>query len=254
MTRVVAGRNPVVEALKARRVRRLLVSDGAVADKALKTLLERAREAGVGPESVPSATLERYAAGVAHQGVVALCDERGYASIGEILTHARGLGEAPFLILLDGVEDPHNLGAILRVADGAGAHGVVIPGREAVGLTPTVAKASAGAAEHVLVAQVGNLTDAVLALKREEVWVGMAEADAGKFYYEETLTGPLALVMGSEGYGVSRPVAKHCDFAVKIPLLGAVTSLNVSVATAILAYERVRQMAQPKGKGLRAER
>lgn len=247
--RVVAGRNPVVEALKAGRVRRLLMSDTTQHDKAVRQLLEQAKLAGVGPETVPSAMLDRHAAGVAHQGVVALCDERGYATIAEILEFARSRNEDPFLILLDGVEDPHNLGAILRVADGAGAHGVVIPGRGAVGLTPTVFKSSAGAAEHVLVAEVGSISDAVQQLKREAVWVGMAEADAGKFYYEERMTGPLAIVMGSEGYGVSRPVAKNADFAVKIPLKGNVTSLNVSVATAILCYERVRQQAQGRGKG-----
>jgi 23S rRNA (guanosine2251-2'-O)-methyltransferase len=130
------------------------------------------------------------------------------------------------------------------VADGAGAHGVVVPARGAAGLTPTVFKASAGAAEHVPVAQVANLTDAVLHLKRAEVWVGVAEANLGKPYYEERLTGPLALVLGSEGAGVSRPVAKHADFAVHIPLQGGVNSLNVSVATAVLCFERVRQQAQ----------
>src|SRR5581483_8854088 len=144
------------------------------------------------------------------------------------------------------VEDPHNLGAILRVADGAGAHGVVIPSRGAAGLTPTVFKASAGAAEHVPVAMVSSLTDAVLHLKREQVWVGVAEATQGKPYYQERLTGPLALVLGSEGAGVSRPVVKHADFAVHIPLKGAVNSLNVSVATAVLCFERVRQMATKK--------
>ena len=245
---MVAGRNPVIEALKAKRVERLLVSESATQDKALRAVLDRAADAGIHAERVPLGMIERHAAGVAHQGVVAFCGERETYTLNEILDIARSRDEAPFLLLLDGIEDPHNLGAILRVADGAGAHGVVIPGRGAVGLTPVVYKASAGAAEHVPVAQVGNLTDAVLALKRAEVWVGMAEANAGKFHYEENLTGPLALVMGSEGYGVSHPVAKHCDFAVKIPLLGSVTSLNVSVATAILCYERVRQKAQGRPK------
>lgn len=238
---VVAGRNPVVEALKARRVRRLLVSSTAQHDKALRAVLDRAQAAGVAPETVPPTTLDRLAPDVQHQGVVALCEERTYWTLDEVLSRAREKGEDPFLILLDGVEDPHNLGAVLRVADGAGAHGVVIPGRGAAGLTPTVYKSSAGAAEHVPVAQVGNLTDAVLHLKREEVWVGVAEANLGKAYYDERLTGPLALVLGSEGAGVSRPVAKHADFALHIPLKGAVTSLNVSVACAILAFERVRQ-------------
>lgn len=246
--RVVAGRNPVIEALKAKRVERLLVSESATQDKALRAVLDRAESAGIPAERVPLGMIERHAAGVTHQGVVAFCSERETYTLNEILDLAHQRSEPPFLILLDGVEDPHNLGAIIRVADGAGAHGVVIPGREAVGLTPTVYKASAGAAEHVPVAQVGSITDAVLALKRAEVWVGMAEANAGRFHYEENLTGALALVMGSEGYGVSHPVAKHCDFAVKIPLKGAVTSLNVSVATAILCYERVRQLAQGRPK------
>ena len=246
---VVAGRNPVVEALKARRVRRLLVSNTARQDKALRAVLDRADEAGVVAETVPPAQLDRLSGGTVHQGVVALCDPRTYWTLDEVLGRAREKNEDPFLILLDGVEDPHNLGAVLRVADGSGAHGVVIPGRGATGLTPTVFKASAGAAEHVPVAMVANLTDAVLHLKRAEVWVGVAEADAGKAYYDERLTGPLALVLGSEGSGVSRPVAKHADFATHIPLKGGVTSLNVSVACAVLAFERARQQAHRTDRG-----
>lgn len=247
---VVAGRNPVIEALKAKRVVRLLVSGTAQHDKALRSVLDHAVEAGVRAETAPSTMLDRLASGTTHQGVVAMCERKAYWTIGEILDLAKQRNEPPFLILLDGVEDPHNLGAILRVADGVGAHGVVIPGREAAGLTPTVYKASAGAAEHVAVAQVGSITDAVLQLKREEVWVGVAEANAGKPYYDERLTGPLAIVMGGEGSGVSRPVVKHADFAVHIPLRGGVSSLNVSVATAVIAYERVRQMAHgaPKSR------
>jgi 23S rRNA (guanosine2251-2'-O)-methyltransferase len=245
---IVAGRNPVTEALKAGRVQRLLMSETAVRDRVIKTLLERAQEARIVPERVDAAQLDRLAPGVTHQGVVAICEPRTYWTLDEVLARAKERGEDPFLLLLDGVEDPHNLGAVLRVADGAGAHGVVIPSRGATGLTPTVFKASAGAAEHVPVAQVGNLTDAVLHLKRAEVWVGIAEANEGKAYYDERLTGPLALVLGSEGSGVSRPVAKHADFAVHIPLKGGVSSLNVSVATAILAFERVRQLAHRKRK------
>lgn len=244
-----AGRNPVIEALKAKRVNRLLVSGTAQHDKALRAVLDRAGEAGVRVETAPSTMLDRLAPGITHQGVVAMCEPKLYWTIGEILASAKARNEDPFLILLDGVEDPHNLGAILRVADGAGAHGVVIPGRAATGLTPTVYKASAGAAEHVPVAQVGSITDAVLQLKREEVWVGIAEANAGKAYYDERLTGPLALVLGGEGSGVSRPVVKHADFAVHIPLRGGVSSLNVSVATAILAFERVRQSSSRHGQG-----
>lgn len=241
---IVAGRNPAVEALKAGRVKRLLISTNAQMDRAMKVLLERASTAGVSPETVPPAMLERLAAGTTHQGVVALCEPRTYWTLDEVLSIAKEKGEAPFLLLLDGVEDPHNLGAVLRVADGAGAHAVVIPSRGAAGLTPTVFKASAGAAEHVPVAMVGNLTDAVMQLKREQIWVGIAEANEGKPYYEERLTGPLALVLGGEGSGVSRPISKHADFAMHIPLKGKVSSLNVSVACAVLAFERARQLAQ----------
>lgn len=240
---VVAGRNPAMEALKARRVKRLLVSETFTRDRVFKQLLERAQTAGVRVEPVPPRQLDRLAGGTHHQGVVALCEEKSYWTLDEILARAAERGEDPFLILLDGVEDPHNLGAVIRAADGAGAHGVVIPSRGATGLTPTVFKSSAGAAEHVPIAQVGNLTDAVMALKRAQVWVGVAEANAGKAYWDEKLTGPLALVLGSEGAGVSRPVAKNADFAVHIPLAGGVNSLNVSVACAVLAFERARQRA-----------
>ncbi len=246
---VVVGRNPVVEALKARRVRRLLVSETATPDRALKALLERAQVAGINPQTVPPHVLERHAAGTTHQGVVAICDPKTYYTLDEILDSAQAAGQEPFLILLDGVEDPHNLGAVLRVADGVGAHAVVIPARGAASLTPTVFKASAGAAEHVPVVMVANLTDTVLQLKKKHIWVGIAEADAGKPYYDERLTGPLAIVMGSEGSGVSRPIVKHADFAVHIPLRGQVTSLNVSVATAVLAFERARQLAHKARSG-----
>lgn len=249
MDDVVAGRNPVVEALKTGRVRRLLVSANAQQDRVLKALLDRARQSGVAPELVQPAKLDQLSGGAAHQGVVALCEERTYWSLDEVLERAASLQQDPFLILLDGVEDPHNLGAVLRVADGAGAHGVVIPARGAAGLTPTVYKSSAGAAEHVPVAQVSSLTDAVMQLKRAQVWVGVAEAEAGKPYYEERLTGPLALVLGSEGSGVSRPIVKHADFATHIPLKGGVNSLNVSVACAVLAFERARQLAAGTGRG-----
>lgn len=246
MNDVVAGRNPVAEALKAGRVQRLLVSATSTQDKALRSLLDAAKLARVVPERVDAATIERHAPGIAHQGVVALCAPRQDWSLADILARAKERNQDPFLILLDGVQDPHNLGAVLRVADGAGADAVVIPSRGATGLTPTVFKSSAGAAEHVPVVEVGNLTDAVLALKRAEVWVGVAEANAGRAYYDERLTGPLAIVFGSEGSGVSRPIVKHADFALNIPLAGGVTSLNVSVACAVVAFERARQLARGK--------
>ena len=243
---IVVGRNPVMEALRAGRVRRVWVSATADDDKVMQNLLIQARAVAVPVDRVPPRALDERSDGTAHQGVLAFCEMREAATLQDALDRARGRGEEPFLILLDHVEDPHNLGAVLRVADGVGAHAVVVPDRGAVGLTPSVAKASAGAAEHVLLVTVGNLTDAVIWLKKHDIWVGAAEAEHGRPHYEERLTGPLAIVMGSEGKGVSRPVLKHADFKLHIPLAGHVNSLNVSVATAIIAYERVRQSAQSR--------
>lgn len=239
---VVAGRNPVMEALKAGRVYQLYLSDTIQLDKVVRGLIEQARAAGVVPQTVQPARLDNLA-GTNHQGVVALCEQRAPYTLDELLEIAKGRNEDPFILLLDGVEDPHNLGAVLRVADCVGAHGVVVPGRGAAGLTPTVFKSSAGAAEHVPLVEVGSITDAVNHLRRANVWVGYAEANAGKAHWDERLTGPLAIVMGSEGAGVSKPVMKQADFAIHIPLRGSVNSLNVSVATAVVAFERARQLA-----------
>jgi 23S rRNA (guanosine2251-2'-O)-methyltransferase len=246
-TEPVAGRNPVLEALRANRpLARIYLAEGARADASVTEIRALAEEAGVPVESAPTGKLERLAGGTGHQGVVAMAVLRTAATVDDMLATARARSEDPFLILLDHVEDPHNLGAVLRVADGAGAHGVIIPTRRAVGVTPGVYKASAGAAEHVPVAEVTKLVDAVTQLKRAGVWVGAAEAGEGKPYYAERLTGPIAIVLGGEDKGVSRPVMKHADFTTHIPLRGKVNSLNVSVATAILAFERVRQLSQKR--------
>lgn len=243
------GRRPVVEALRAGRdVRRILLSAGAKEEGAVAELVALARERGVEVRRVEPVELERMSGGESHQGVVALAEPLPEYSLEDLLARAAARNEPPFLLLLDHVEDPHNLGAVLRVADGAGAHGVVIPRRGAAGLTPGAVKSSAGASEHVPVVEVGNLMEALVKLKKAEVWIGAADAEKGRIYWEEKLTGPLALVMGSEGHGLSHPVAKHCDFFVKIPLGGALESLNVSTATAVLAFERRRQMSQGKGK------
>lgn len=242
-TEPLVGKNPVLEALRAgRRMSVVYLGESSVRDKAVAEILRLAESAGVAVRRATPVQLERLAMGTHHQGVIALAERRGYATLDHLLDRAREKKEDPFLILLDGVEDPHNLGAVLRVADGAGAHGVVIPGREAVGLTPGVYKASAGAAEHVPVCQVSSLATAIARLKEAQVWVGGAEASEGRSCFEEKLTGPLALVLGSEGAGLSHPVKKHLDFLVHVPMRGVVNSMNVSVATAILAFERVRQL------------
>ncbi len=180
-----------------------------------------------------------------HQGVVALAAERDYASLDDILALAASRGEPPFLVLCDGIEDPHNLGAIIRSAECAGAHGIVIPKRRAVGLTSVVAKASAGAIEHLPIAKVANLSAAIDELKKKGLWIYAADMD-GQAYYETDLSGALALVLGNEGAGISRLVREKCDFVVSIPLYGKVNSMNVSAAAAVLLCETARQRGAKK--------
>ncbi|MHB8604002.1 MAG: 23S rRNA (guanosine(2251)-2'-O)-methyltransferase RlmB [Thermoplasmatota archaeon] len=241
---VLAGKNPVLEALRAgREITRLYVTESAARDKSAAEILRLAEQAGVEIERASAASLDRISRGAVHNGVVAVAAPRAAASLDDAFALARSRGEDPFFIALDGVEDPHNLGAVLRVADGAGAHAVIIPDRGAAGLTPGAVKASAGASEHVLVVEVANVMAAIERAKREEVWVCGAVAGKGKPHWDERLTGPLLLIMGSESEGLSRPVEKHCDFFVSIPLAGKMESLNVSVATAVLAFERRRQQA-----------
>lgn len=239
---MVAGRNPVLEALKAgRNVRRLAVGRGVEETGPVRQILDIASQVGIPVARVSTQDLARLAPGAVHQGVVALVESAGVVTVEDLLARAQAKGEEPFIIVLDGVEDPHNLGAVIRVADGAGAHGVVVPERGSAHVTPTVHKSSAGAAAWVPVAVASSTTTAVDHLRRAGVWIGGADADAPKVYWDTKLTGPLALVLGSEGYGISRPVVKMLDFTVRIPMAGGVSSLNVSVATGLLAYERVRQ-------------
>ncbi|HVL48164.1 MAG TPA: 23S rRNA (guanosine(2251)-2'-O)-methyltransferase RlmB [Candidatus Thermoplasmatota archaeon] len=244
---LVLGRKPVLEALAgSRHVRRIHLLDPDSKDANVRAIVAAAEAAGVPVLRATAGALDRLARGTSHQGAAAECEPLEYVSLDDILKLAERRGEPAFIILLDHVEDPHNLGAVLRVADGAGAHGVVIPERGAAGLGPAAIKASAGAAEHVPVARVSTTMDAVNRLKRAGVWICGTAADEGKTYFDERLTGPLALAMGSEGEGLSGPVRKHVDFFVRIPMKGGVSSLNVSVATAIIAYERLRQSTQPK--------
>lgn len=175
-----------------------------------------------------------------HQGVVAYAAAYGYAQVEDILNAARKKNEPPFVILLDGIEDPHNLGAIIRTANQAGAHGIIIPKRRAVGLTATAAKASAGAINYTPVAKVTNLVKTMEQLKEEGLWFVCADMDGGVMY-GQNLKGPIGLVIGSEGDGVSRLVKEKCDFVTKIPMFGDIDSLNASVAAGVLAYEVVRQ-------------
>lgn len=236
------GRHAVLEALRAGRpVSRVLVSRTAHGAGPLKEILETARRRGVPVQTVDPRRLDVLAEGLPHQGVAATAAVQPLVDLDDVLEVARRRGQQPFLIVLDGIEDPHNLGAVIRTADAAGAHGVVIPRRRAAGLTPAVARASAGATAHLAVAGVGNLAAALEELKRAGVWVVGADPEAPERYDGGALGPPIALVVGAEGRGLHRLVRERCDRLVHIPLRGQVRSLNVSVAAALLLYEAARR-------------
>lgn len=237
---MVAGRNAVMEALKgSRSVNKLMIANGST-EGSIKEIIAVAKEKGVNIQYWERSKLDSIAIGIRHQGVLAQVAPVEYAELEDILQAAREKNEPPFIVLLDELEDPHNLGAILRTADAAGVHGVLIPKHRSCPLSATVAKTSAGAVEHVPVARVGNLVQTIKKLKNEGLWVAAADMD-GKDYYETDLTGPLLLIIGSEGQGVGRLVKEQCDFVVRIPMVGKINSLNASVAGSILMYEAMKQ-------------
>ena len=237
---VVCGRNALRELLASgRSIDKVLVQRGE-RDGSILELLRELRERKIPVIEVEKSKLDTITAHARHQGVVAYAAERDYCEVNDILAYASERGEAPLIIICDGVEDPHNLGAIIRTADCVGAHGVIIPKRRSVGLTSVVSKASAGAIEHMRVARVTNLAATIDDLKEAGVWIYAADMD-GKPYYEEGLKGAVALVLGSEGFGISRLVKEKCDFVLSIPLYGQVNSLNVSNAAAVLLCEIARQ-------------
>ena len=238
------GINPVLEALRAGRpIQRLLVAEQRKRDHDLARILVLARDAGVEIRQVSREALNREAHNTSHQGIVAVVAARKYVSLDEVLALPAAKGQVPLFVVLDGVEDPRNLGAILRTAETAGVHGVIIPERRATGLTETVAKASAGALEYVPVVKVVNIVKALEELKKAGIWVFGAEAGKGTVYWKADFSSPVALVLGGEGRGVRRLVAERCDSLVAIPLCGQISSLNVSVAAGVLLYEVLRQRA-----------
>ena len=237
---IIEGRNPVREAFRAgRTIDRLYVQDG-LKDGPVLALVSKARKSDVIVTFVSKERLDEMSETGKHQGVVAQCAAYAYAEVEDLLERAREKGEAPFLFLLDDIEDPHNLGAIIRSANLMGAHGVIIPKRRAVGLTATVAKASAGALNYTPVARVANLSQTIEQLKKEGMWFVCADMD-GELMYDLNLTGPIGVVIGNEGNGVSRLVKEKCDFTARIPMNGDIDSLNASVAAGVLGYEIVRQ-------------
>ena len=244
-TLVIEGRNAVLEAFRSgRTIDKLFVLDGCQ-DGPVRTIVREAKKHDTIINFVGKERLSQLTQTGKHQGVIAYAAAYAYSEIDDMLKLAEERGEDPFLILLDGIEDPHNLGAIIRTANIAGAHGVIIPKRRAASLTATVAKTSAGALNYTPVAKVTNLVKTMDELKEKGLWFACADMD-GEPMYGLNLTGPIGLVIGSEGEGVSRLVKENCDFTAAIPMKGEITSLNASVACGILAYEVVRQRIQKK--------
>lgn len=236
----IEGRNPVIEAYRSgKTIDKLFVLDGCQ-DGPVKTITREARKQHTIISYVSKERLDQLSETHHHQGVIAIAAAYDYATVDDILAKAREKGEAPFVFLLDGIEDPHNLGAIIRTANLAGAHGVIIPKHRAVGLTATVARTSAGALNFTPVAKVTNLGATMDELKKEGIWFVCADMK-GEIMYRQNLTGPIGLVIGNEGEGVSRLVREKCDFTASIPMKGDIDSLNASVAAGVLAYEIVRQ-------------
>lgn len=236
----VEGRNAVLEAFRSgKTIDKLFVLDGCQ-DGPVKSIIREAKKTDTIINFVDKERLDRLAGTGHHQGVVAQAAAYEYAEVEDILKAAKDKGEAPFIFILDEIEDPHNLGAIIRTANQAGAHGVIIPKRRAVGLTATVAKTSAGAINYTPVAKVTNISKTIEDLKKQGMWFVCADMD-GTTMYDLNLTGPIGLVIGNEGSGVGRLVKEKCDFVASIPMKGDIDSLNASVAAGVLAYEIVRQ-------------
>jgi 23S rRNA (guanosine2251-2'-O)-methyltransferase len=236
------GINPVLELLRSGRpIQRLLIAEQRKTDRDVKDILRLARGNGVELRMASRDVLNREAPQTSHQGVIAFVSAREYADFEDILKIPDQKGQAPLFLILDGVEDPRNLGAILRSADATGVHGVIIPERRAAGLTDTVAKAAAGALEYVTVAKVVNIVNTIEALKKTGVWIVGADVGGDTVYWDADFIRPTALVLGGEDKGVRRLVKEHCDYLVSLPLVGKISSLNVSVAAGALLFEVLRQ-------------
>jgi 23S rRNA (guanosine2251-2'-O)-methyltransferase len=240
------GRNSVMEALKAgRSINRIFVAKGE-REGSISQIIALAKENRILIQEIDRAKLDAMSVTFSHQGVIALTAAKDYVEVDEILASAAESGRPPFLIILDEITDSHNLGSILRTANAAGVHGIIIPKRRAIGLTSVVSKASAGAIEYVPVARVTNIVQTIQNLKKQNIWVVGTDSSGGQSYFEKDLTGPVALVIGSEGEGMGKLVRESCDFVVNIPMMGQISSLNAAVAGAIVTYEIVRQRSKRK--------
>ena len=223
-----------------RDINKIFVSDGEK-HGSINKIIALAKEKKVIINEVSKAKLNQMSQTENNQGVIAIVPPFNYCEIEDILDLAKKRDEKPFILILDGIEDPHNLGSIIRTAETAGVHGIIIPKRRAANVNSTVAKVSAGAVEYMKIARVNNINDAINTLKENDVWICGTDMDTDKYYYDEDFTGGIGIVIGSEGYGMSRLVKENCDFLVKIPMKGKITSLNASVSAGIVMYEVVKQ-------------
>ena len=244
----IEGRNSVLELLESGKdINKIYVTRGEK-HGSINKILGIAKERRIIVVEKDKRQMDEMAQEDNYQGVIAIVPPFEYVEIQDILQNAAEKNEDPFVLILDGIEDPHNLGSIIRTAETAGVHGIIIPKRRAVSVNSTVNKASAGAVEHMKIARVTNITDAIDELKRVRLWICGTDINAEKYYYNQDLTGPLGIVIGNEGKGISEKVKKNCDFNVKIPMKGKITSLNASVSTGIIVYESVKQRIAQSAK------
>lgn len=237
----VEGRNSVIELLESGRdINKIYVAKGEK-HGSINKIIALAKEKRIIINEVERSKINQMSQTENHQGVIAIVPPFDYCDVDDILNLAKEKNEEPFIVILDGIEDPHNLGSIIRTAETAGVHGIIIPKRRAAGVNSTVNKVSAGAVEHMKVARVNNITETIRYLKENDIWVCGTDINTDTYYYNQDYTMPIALVIGSEGFGMSRLVKENCDFLVKIPMKGKITSLNASVSAGIVIYEAVKQ-------------
>jgi 23S rRNA (guanosine2251-2'-O)-methyltransferase len=247
MSEYIWGRNPILETLHSgRKVKRILFAEGQREASNLAAILQEAEHRRIPTEKVSRSRLDQLSRGAVHQGCIAIVEARAYATIDEILAHAEHKDEAPFLLILDAIQDVNNLGSLLRTAESVGVHGVILPEHRAAEVNATVIKTSAGATEHLLIAQETNLTRTIHFLKTQQIWVVGLAGEAKTEYHNANLTGALALVVGNEEKGISRLVREHCDLLIKLPMRGHINSLNAAVAGSIALYEALRQRENKK--------
>lgn len=237
----IEGRNSVIELLESGRdINKIFIAEGEK-HGSINKIIAMARQRKIVISEISKAKLNQMAQTENNQGVIAVVPPFNYCEVEDILEEANNKKEKPFILILDGIEDPHNLGSIIRTAETAGVHGIIIPKRRAVAVNATVSKVSAGAVEHMKIARVNNINETIKLLKDNGVWVYGTDMQASKYYYEEDYRGAVAIIIGSEGFGMNRLVKENCDFLVKIPMKGKITSLNASVSSGIVMYEVVKQ-------------